>query len=191
MVTRAPRQVLGARIGLADAAALGLAVPRRDNRLLVILETDGCFSDGIAAATGCTVSHRTMRIEDYGKIAATFIDAETELALRMAPRLDVLQRAQDCVPYESRQYSAQLQAYQMMPDDQLLSYLPVYLIQSVKGIISHPGRRVDCEGCGEEIINEREVSIDGHVLCRTCAGEGYYTAAVILKSENSISMNLA
>ena len=82
-----PRQVLGARIGLAGASALGLDLPRADKRLLVILETDGCFADGIDAATGCTVGHRTMRIEDYGKIAATFVDVETERALRIAPSL--------------------------------------------------------------------------------------------------------
>jgi formylmethanofuran dehydrogenase subunit E len=31
-----------------------------------------------------------------------------------------------------------------------------------------------CDGCGEEVINEREIIRDGLVLCRTCAGESYY-----------------
>lgn len=56
-----PRQILGARIGLAGAAALVLEAPREDKRLLVILETDGCFADGVEAATGCAVGHRTLR----------------------------------------------------------------------------------------------------------------------------------
>jgi len=59
-----PRQALGVRIGLAGAAALGLDLPRRNKRLLAILETDGCFADGIEVATGCTVGHRTLRIEE-------------------------------------------------------------------------------------------------------------------------------
>ena len=172
-----PRQVLGVRIGLAGAAALGLEVPRRDKRLVVILETDGCFSDGIAAATGCTVGHRTMRIEDYGKIAATLIDVETEQALRLAPRLDVRERALDGLPVDLGRYAAQLQAYQMMPDDQLLTVQSVHLTQSVKQILSQPGKRVICEGCGEEIINEKEMVVRGRVLCRSCVGEGYYLAA--------------
>ena len=96
-----PRQVLGARIGLAGAAALGLDAPRRDKRLLVILETDGCFADGVEVATGCTAGHRTLRIEDYGKIAATFVDVQTEEALRVAPRLDVRQRAYAYAPDEA------------------------------------------------------------------------------------------
>ena len=81
-----PRQVLGARIGLAGGIALDLPLPRQDKRLLVIIETDGCFADGIEVATGCTVGHRTLRVEDYGKIAATFIDVKTEQAVRPSIR---------------------------------------------------------------------------------------------------------
>ncbi|HZY41747.1 MAG TPA: FmdE family protein, partial [Anaerolineae bacterium] len=57
-----PRQVLGARLGLLAGFELGLTVPQSDKRLLAIVETDGCFADGIAVATGCTVGHRTLRV---------------------------------------------------------------------------------------------------------------------------------
>ncbi len=170
-----PRQVLGARIGLAGAAAFGLALPRKDKRLLVILETDGCFADGIEAATGCTVGHRTLRIEDYGKIAATFVDTQTEQVLRLAPRPDVRQRAYAYTPGESRHYFAQLQGYQDMPDDELLTIQPVFLNSSIKEIVSRAGVRVNCETCGEEIINEREVILQGHTFCHACAMGGYYS----------------
>ncbi|MEW5956125.1 MAG: FmdE family protein [Chloroflexota bacterium] len=60
-----PRQVLGVRIGLAGANALGLDAPRSDKRLLVLMETDGCGANGVSAATGCWVGRRTMRIFDY------------------------------------------------------------------------------------------------------------------------------
>jgi formylmethanofuran dehydrogenase subunit E len=148
-----PRQVLGARIGLAGAAVLGLDVPRRDKRLLVILETDGCFADGIEVATGCAVGPRTLRIEDYGKVAATFVDVETEQALRVAPRLDVRQRAA-YAPDEPRHYFAQLRGYQITPDEELLTIEPVQLIQLIRQIVSRPGGRVNCAGCEEEIIND-------------------------------------
>jgi len=170
-----PRQVLGGRIGLAGGAALGFELPRRDKRMLIILETDGCFADGVEAATGCTVGHRTLRIEDYGKIAATFVNTQTGQALRIIPRLDVRERAYTYAPGESRHYFAQLQGYQVMPDDELLTIRPVQLTVPASQIISRPGVRVNCESCGEEIINEREVRIDGHVFCNTCALGGYYT----------------
>jgi len=171
-----PRQVLGARIGLAGASALGLDLPRRDKRLLVILETDGCFADGIEAATGCTVGHRTLRIEDYGKIAATFVDVETERTLRIAPQPDLRHRAFSYADGESRHYFAQLQAYQSMPDDELLNIQPVTLTTPIQEIVSRAGVRVNCDACGEEIINEREVILHGRVLCRACGWGGYYVS---------------
>ena len=171
-----PRQVLGARIGLAGASALGLDIPRRDKRLLVILETDGCFADGIEAATACAVGHRTLRIEDYGKIAATFVDVETERTLRIAPQPDLRQRAFAYADGESRHYFAQLQAYQSMPDDELLNIQPVTLTTPIQEIVSRAGVRVNCDACGEEIINEREVILHGRVLCRACGWGGYYVS---------------
>jgi formylmethanofuran dehydrogenase subunit E len=172
-----PRQVLGARIGLAGASALGLALPRRDKRLLVILETDGCFADGVEVATSCTIGHRTLRIEDYGKIAATFVDVETERTLRIAPQPDLRHRAFAYADGESRHYFAQLQAYQSMPDDELLNIQPVYLNTPIQDIVSRAGIRVNCEICGEEIINEREVILHGRVLCLACGWGGYYSPA--------------
>jgi formylmethanofuran dehydrogenase subunit E len=169
-----PRQILGVRIGLVGAKALGLEPPLSDKRLLVILETDGCFADGITAATGCTVGHRTLRVEDYGKIAATFVDTHTGRALRVAPCPDCRQRAYAYAPDEPRHYFAQMQAYQVMPDDELLTIQEVELATPVGQIISRPGLRVNCAACGEEIVNERQVIHEGLTLCLHCAGHSYY-----------------
>lgn len=169
-----PRQVLGARIGLAGAAALGLEIPRRDKRLLAIVETDGCFTSGLEAATGCSVRHRTLRVADYGKVAATFVDVKTGTAVRIAPRLDVRQKALVYAPEEKKHYFAQLVGYQRMPDSELLTIQPVHLTMPIEEIVSRAGVRVNCAICGEEIINEREVVRDGQVICQGCAGSAYY-----------------
>ena len=169
-----PRQVLGARIGLAGAAALGLDVPRRDKRLLVIVETDGCFVDGVAVATGCEMGHRTLRLADYGKIGVTFVDVKTETAVRVFPRLDVREKARLYAPEEKKHYFAQLVGYQRMPDDELLHIRAVRLTTSVKQIVSRAGVRVNCAVCGEEIVNEREVMVEKRPLCRACAEPAYY-----------------
>jgi formylmethanofuran dehydrogenase subunit E len=169
-----PRQVMGVRIGMAGAAGLGLEVPRRDKRLLVIVESDGCFVDGVSAATGCSVGHRTLRVEDYGKVAATFVDVSSELALRVAPRSEVRKLAWEYAPGETRRYDAQLHGYRLMPDEILLSIQEVALTTPVKTLISRPGVRVSCAACEEEITNEREVHVNGACLCKACAGEAYY-----------------
>ena len=172
-----PRQILGVRIGLAGMKVLGFHEQPMKKQLLVISETDGCFVDGVIAATGCTVGHRTLRVEDYGKVAATFVDTVTRQAVRVAPTLDVREKAYIYAPDEPRHYFAQMRAYQIMPDDEMLTFTTVALNISVEEIISRPGVRVNCDLCGEEIMNEREVHRNGRILCQTCATGGYYQLA--------------
>jgi formylmethanofuran dehydrogenase subunit E len=175
-----PRQVLGARIGLAGGAALGLALPRQDKRLLIIVETDGCFADGVEAATGCAMGHRTLRLADYGKIGATFVDVKTGTAVRLAPQLDIREKALQYAPEETKHYYAQLVGYQRMPDNELLIIQPVQLSVPVSQIVSRAGVRVNCAECGEEIINEREIMVAGRPLCAACASPAYYTLETLL-----------
>jgi formylmethanofuran dehydrogenase subunit E len=170
-----PRQILGVRLGLAGMSALGFGTPPDKKRLLVIAETDGCFVDGLSAATNCTVGHRTLRVEDYGKTAATFVDVKTNRAFRVAPALDIRQKAYSYAPDEQRHYFAQMQAYQTMPDDEMFTVSEVRLVAPMETIVSRPGVRVNCDLCGEEIMNEREIKSDGLTLCRACAHGGYYS----------------
>lgn len=174
-----PRQILGVRIGLAGMKALGFTEPPKKKQLLVISETDGCFVDGVIAATGCTVGHRTLRVEDYGKVAVTFVDMKTERAVRIAPRPDIRERAGVFALEEPRHYFAQMQAYQVMPDEGMFTTQNVTLRRSVNEIVSRAGVRVKCDVCGEEILNEREIYQQNLILCHTCARGGYYRTAQV------------
>ena len=175
-----PRQILGVRIGLTGLSALGFSEPPAGKRLLIITETDGCFADGLSAATNCTVGHRTLRVEDYGKVAAVFVDVIAGRAVRAAPVLDIRQRAYEYAPDEMRHYFAQMQAYQIMPAEEMFTINEVQLATSLESIVSRPGIRVNCDVCGEEIMNEREVKQDGLNLCRACAGNSYYHVPVCI-----------
>ena len=169
-----PRQVLGVRMGLAGLRAIGLETPILHKAALVIIETDGCFADGVEVATGAMVGHRTLRVVDLGKIAAVFANVKTGKTIRLAPCLDVRQRAVEYAPEIKKKYYAQLKGYQIMPETELFSFQEVTLDPALGAILSRPGVRAKCAKCGEEIINERQVFLDGKVLCRTCAGDGFY-----------------
>ncbi|MHB8777556.1 MAG: FmdE family protein [Anaerolineales bacterium] len=173
-----PRQILGVRLGLAGMSALGFETPPNKKQLLVITETDGCFADGLSAATDCTAGHRTLRVEDYGKTTATFADTRTGAAVRIAPVLDIRLKAYRYATGETRHYFAQMQAYQVMPDGEMFTITKVQLATSIEAIVSRPGIRVDCDVCGEEIMNEREVQREGLTLCRACVGQSYYQTIV-------------
>jgi formylmethanofuran dehydrogenase subunit E len=170
-----PRQILGARMGLYGIKLLNLPPGNSGKRLLIIAETDGCFVDGISAATNCTVGHRTLRVEDYGKVAATFADTHTGREVRISPALDVRKHAWLYSPTAQNGYLAQMQAYQIMPDEEMFTAQTVKLNINLAQIISQPGKRVNCRQCGEEIMNEREVRQNGLTLCLPCARGGYYS----------------
>jgi len=183
-----PRQILGARIGMAGMKELNFTEPPQKKELLVISETDGCFVDGVIAATGCTVGHRTLRVEDYGKVAVTFVDVRTGQAVRVVPRLDIRERAATFASNEPRHYFAQMQAYQSMPDEEMLTLQEVCLNVSIEQIVSRPGLRVNCDVCGEEIMNERQVKRDKLTLCRACDSSAYYQspAPFVIFSKNNV-----
>lgn len=183
-----PRQILGVRMGLLAAKILQLDLPQSDKRLYTIVETDGCGMDGIAVATGCSPGRRSMRILDYGKMAATFIDTKTGVALRVSPHPKTRQIWRQYVPDAPDRWHGYLQAYQIMPDEILLIALPVNLILPLEKIISLPDQRAICERCDEEIINERQILVDGHVLCQTCAGESYYSYPDVPKDHSGTKL---
>jgi formylmethanofuran dehydrogenase subunit E len=169
-----PRQVLGVRMGLAGMAAIGLEAPMPHKVALVIVETDGCFADGIEVATAATVGHRTLRVQDFGKIAAVFANVQTGQAVRLAPQLDIRERARLYAPEIKKKYYAQLKGYQLMQETELFSFEKVLLKPSLAAIISRPGLRRKCDRCGEEIINGRQVTVREETLCAACAGTSYY-----------------
>jgi formylmethanofuran dehydrogenase subunit E len=171
--------VLGVRIGLYGLRLLGLRpsagrFQNRRKRLLVIAETDGCGVDGIAVATDTAVGRRTLRIVDFGKVAATLVDTKSGESVRVRPAHTSRQLAREHAPNARSRWHAYLEAYQFLPDDKLLVAAPVELIQPLSEIISKAGARAICANCGEEILNEREQLCEGEVLCRACAGERYY-----------------
>lgn len=181
-----PRQVLGVRLGLRGLRELEFVDadgrPRFHNdekRLLTIVETDGCGADGIAVATDCAVGRRTLRVLDYGKVAATLVDTHTGRAVRVHPSPDSRELAQQYAPEARSRWHAYLNAYRIIPDEDLVVVREVTLTQSIEEILSKPDARAVCEACGEEIINEREVRQNGQTLCRHCAAgydDRYYEA---------------
>ncbi len=169
-----PRQVLGVRMGMYAGELFQVNLPQADKRLFAFVETDGCWTDGIAVATGCWWGRRTMYLIDYGKTAATFVDRETHRAVRVSPFLQSRTRAAAYAPNAPDRWHAQLEAYQVMPTEELLQAREVEVTVSLKQLISAHGRRVECAVCGEDIIDARQVRRGEQVLCRACADGAYY-----------------
>jgi formylmethanofuran dehydrogenase subunit E len=169
-----PRQVLGVQMGRHAGELLGLALPQQDKRLLTIVETDGCFADGVAVATNCWVGRRTLRVEDFGKCAAVFVDSQSGHSLRLSPLPTLRQLALAYAPEARNRWEGMLLGYQRMRPAEMFTSQGVTLKTAVEQLISHEGLRVNCDSCGEEIMNGRQIAQHGLTLCRGCAGSAYY-----------------
>jgi formylmethanofuran dehydrogenase subunit E len=165
-------------MGLAGLEAIALRPPVDKTRALIIVETDGCFVDGIEVATGVTVGHRSLRIVDLGKIAATFVNLSSRRSIRLSPRTGIRTLASVYAPEAAERYAAQLSGYAIMPNEELFVTSEVALRPGLEELLSRPDARSACSQCGEEIINERQVVQGEVILCRACAGMGYYVGYV-------------
>jgi formylmethanofuran dehydrogenase subunit E len=79
-----------------------------------------------------------------------FVDVQTGHAVRVAPALDIRQRACRFVPDEPRHYFAQMRAYRTMSDEEMFIITKIQLAESIETILSHPGLSVNCDVCGED-----------------------------------------
>jgi formylmethanofuran dehydrogenase subunit E len=115
-----------------------------------------------------------MKFMDYGKMAATFVHLGTGKAVRVIAKEDSRQKAKEYFPGADNSSKAQIEAYKEMSEGELFEVQEVTVKINPEDMPGRPLRRVKCEGCGEHVQDMREVRKGGRVLCRPCAGGGYY-----------------
>lgn len=143
--------------------------------LLVFVELDRCATDAIQSVTGCSLGRRSMKFMDYGKMAATFVNLRTGKAVRVVGREDAREKARGVKKGGKHKYADQIAAYKVMSEDELFDTEDVEVQLRPQDMPGRPMKRVQCDLCGEDILDMREVYKEGKVVCRSCAGEGYYT----------------
>jgi formylmethanofuran dehydrogenase subunit E len=128
-------------------------------RLVTFVEIDRCATDAVAVVTGCRLGKRALKFRDWGKVAATFVDVSSRRQIH--PKLADKNRQQ-------------MLAYREISDDDLFTTQWVKVEVPPEEFPGYKGERVVCDSCSEGINFRREVTRDGKVLCRGCAGEQYY-----------------
>jgi formylmethanofuran dehydrogenase subunit E len=172
-------QVLGVRMALCGLRELGIDDPRgRDRkRLVTYVEIDRCATDAIGVVTGCRLGKRALKFRDWGKMAATFVDLQTQRAIRVAARESSKDLARRLHPELENKNAQQMLAYRELSDDELFTRQQVIVEVGPEEMPGFKGERIVCEACGEGINYHREVRCEGRTLCHSCAGESYYRPA--------------
>jgi formylmethanofuran dehydrogenase subunit E len=179
-------QVLGVRMAMLALQRLGIEDPRSKTspdrkRLVTVVEIDRCATDAIGVVTGCRVGKRALKLRDWGKMAATFVDLSAALgndeykALRVVALESSKARAGELYP-ELAKNAQQMRAYRELPDDELFSAQWVSVPLPPSEFPGYKGQRLACARCGEGVNFDRFIERDGERLCLACADESqrYY-----------------
>jgi formylmethanofuran dehydrogenase subunit E len=172
-----PGQVLGVRLSMLGLRLAGIEDPKGSDRkkLVVYVEIDRCATDAIQSVTGCSLGKRSLKFKDFGKMAATFVNLESGKAIRLFAKEEAKENAKNYFPEIEDKYKCQLEAYKVMPDEELFLWKEVNVNIPDEDMPGRPKRRVVCDECGEHVQDSRDLQKNGKTLCRACAGDGYYT----------------
>lgn len=162
-------QILGVRMAMVGCREVGIDEPRGCKKLIVYAEMDRCATDAVQAVTGCSLGKRTLKFLDYGKMAVTFLNTETQQAVRILAKDDARNLVPLYVHDAANSRIAQKEAYRIMPEAALFSVKPVAVEVPAQEMPGYRGKRVACDECGEGINFHREVEIAGRTLCIPCS----------------------
>jgi len=172
-----PGQAVGVRMAILGCRLIGLDEPssrEQVKKLIVYVEMDRCAADAVCHVAGVKLGRRSLKFVDYGIMAATFLNLETNKAYRVVSAEEARTLAPFYAPDVPGKSEQQLEAYQRMPDSVL------FRVQQVRVPVSEfelPGptrRKVTCSRCGQAVRDHREVVVNGATLCRPCADGAYF-----------------
>lgn len=169
-------QVIGVRMSMIGLKAIGIKDPKGLDRkkIYVMVEIDRCATDAIQSVTGCSLGKRSMRWIDYGIMAATFVNLDTGRAVRVVAREESRELAKKYCPEIADKYARQLDAYRVMPQEELFTITEVTVNIPQQDMPGRPLKRIQCQSCGDWVQDCRDVEQDGKLLCRGCAHGKYY-----------------
>ncbi len=186
-------QILGVRMAMLALRRLGIHEPRKKllpngepnpdrKRPVVFVEIDRCATDAIGVVTGARVGKRALKLRDWGKMAATFVDLDAKLGedayrgLRVAALESSKERARECYP-DLPKNEQQMRAYRELPDAELFGEQWVRVPLAPSEFPGYKGVRTLCARCGEGINFDRFLEREGERLCLACATPEamYYT----------------
>jgi formylmethanofuran dehydrogenase subunit E len=150
-------------------------------RLVTFVEIDRCATDAIGVVTGCRVGKRALKLRDFGKMAATFIDLNAKLdgddykGLRIVALESSKARAKELYP-ELEKNPQQMKAYRELPDADLFQEEWVRVPLPPSEFPGYKGERLACARCGEGVNFDRFIEREGQRLCLACANKAslYY-----------------
>jgi len=170
--------VVGVRMAILGCDLIGLDNPSQlpqIKSLIVYVEIDRCATDAIAFVTGARLGRRSLKFVDNGIMAATFVNLDNGKAFRVRSREASRDLVDRYAPDASDKREQQLQAYKAMPLDVLFEVEAVDVDVPYSDMPGPTQFKAECQICGVVVRDKKEVYLDNKILCRLCAGQGYFS----------------
>ena len=122
---------------------MGIEDPHENKDFIVFVEADRCIADAVSSVTGCTLGKRRLKWLDYGKMAATFVDMNSQKGIRI-------------VTASSQQPPDDMDLvtfWSSIPDVDLFRIEEVTVMLKHEVIPFRPSRKVTCADCGESVMD--------------------------------------
>jgi len=175
-----PGQVVGVRMAILGCKLIGLDEPQRHDqikKLIVYVEMDRCTADAVAHVTGVKLGRRSLKFMDYGIMAATFVNLESEAAFRVVSTEEARSLAAAYAPEIAEKSVQQLEAYKRMPDSVLFRVEQVDVGIDDCDMPGPTCYKATCSRCGQVVRDRREVIKNGEIFCKPCLENAYFTNA--------------
>ncbi len=178
---RCPAMPLGYLAGEYALKLLGIE-KEKDTNTYVFSETgdehhQGCFDDGVQAATGCTYGKGNYKRLQYGKMAI-IVYKPGKGAVRIRPKPEILD---GCSKFEFFKYRKSGIPASQVPrevSDQVINYVlsknfeELFYYEFLKDFTYNPPKktmaRIICDDCGEPTYENYIKIFNGKRLCPRC-----------------------
>ncbi len=164
-------QILGVHLTECGLKAIGTTDPRK---IIIYVEIDRCIADTIQILSGTRLGRRTMKLVNYGKMAATFINTETWEAYRVF----VSGKINEIIGNTNIGHDAEKKEIEKLLEitsEEIISIQKVSVTIPIEEMPGKPLRTVFCTKCKEKVFDGKEIaSIDGPI-CKSCSDKPYYS----------------
>jgi formylmethanofuran dehydrogenase subunit E len=173
---------------ISSASPDGTGTSDGMEKVLVITETNSCFSDGIQVVTGCTFGNNSLIYHDIGKTAATFIIRGRDKGIRIRMKPEFHSILEEKYPEFSRLFRKVIReragteeetaAFKIKGREASFGLLSIpfdLLFDSTEVRVQIPSyapvvNSVICPACKEQVMESKAVKKEGKVFCRQCSG---------------------
>jgi len=131
-----------------------------DEEIVAIVENDACGVDALQCLSGCTFGKGNLIFKDHGKHVYTLYNRNSRKGIR------VVFNARN-IPENARKDRDQLINWLLTaPEDEVVSLKEVQIDEPELARVMNS---VECQFCGESMMETRARKVDGKLACIPCA----------------------